>query len=160
MGNMAIWTMGSPKNESGKSWQSQQASPHSVQFALTGKLMRSRQFWKLAPDTTQMYLTAGYGSGPDLSVLARTSDGRTMMAYIPNGNRTRVTIKLAGITDPGGRVKCWWTNPSTGENLLIGTFSNSGSRTFTAPDSNDWVLTIDSNAANLCAPGTCTAKPS
>jgi len=159
MGNMPIWTMGSPKNESGKSWQSQLASPHSVQFALTGKLMRSRQFWKLVPDTTHVYLTSGYGSGTELSVLARASDGQTMMAYIPNGNRTQITINMAGIADDGRTAKCWWTNPSTGANTLIGMFKADEQRTFTAPDSNDWVLTIDSNAASLCAPGTCTARP-
>jgi hypothetical protein len=158
MGNMAIWTMGGPKNDSRKTWQSQLDSPHSVQFALTGRLMRSRQFWKLAADTTHVYLTSGFGSGTTLSALARTSDGHTMMAYIPNGNRTIVTINMAGITDSGGKAKCWWTNPSTGANTLIGTFNNSGSRTFTAPDSNDWVLTLDSNAANLCPPGTCSAR--
>jgi hypothetical protein len=158
MGNMPIWTMGSPRNESGKSWQSQLASPHSVQFALTGKLMRSRRFWKLVPDTTHVYLTSGYASGTDLSVLARTSDGQTMMAYIPKGNRTPVTIKMAGITDTGHTAKCWWTNPSTGANTLIGTFKTDDPRTFTASDSNDWVLTLDSNAANLCAPGTCIAR--
>ena len=159
MGNMAIWTMGSPRNESGKSWQSQLASPHSVQFALTGKLMRSRRFWKLVPDTAHVYLTSGYGSGKDLSVLARTSDGQTMMAYVPNGNISHVTINMAGISDSGRTAKCWWSNPSTGVNSLIGTFKTEGQQTFTAPDPNDWVLTLDSNAANLCAPRTCTAKP-
>jgi hypothetical protein len=158
LGNMPIWTMGSPKNESGKSWQSQLASPHSVQFALTGKLMRSRQFWKLVPDTTHTYLTSGYGSGADLSVLARTSDGQTMVAYIPNGKRTDVTINMAGVTDSGRTAKCWWTNPSTGANTLIGTFNTNGQRTFTAPDASDWLLTLDSSAGNLCPPGTCTAK--
>ena len=158
MGNMAIWTMGSPKNESGKSWQSQLGSPHSVQFALTGKLMRSRQFWKLVPDTNHAYLTSGFGSGSDLSVLARTSDGQTMMAYLPNGNRSHVTINMAGITDSGGKAKCWWTNPSTGANTFIGTFNNDGHRTFAAPDSNDWVFTLDSNVADLCAPGTCSVR--
>jgi hypothetical protein len=158
MGNMAIWTMGSPGNTSGQTWQSQLGSNHSVQFALIGRLMRSRQFWKLAADLTHRYLTAGFGAGTSLCVLARTSDGQTMMAYVPNGNSTSVTINLAGITDAGGKVKCWWTNPSTGANTLIGTFSNSGPRSFTAPDSNDWVLTLDSNAANLCAPGACSAR--
>jgi len=158
MGNMAIWTMGGPGNTSGQTWQSQLGSPHSVQFALAGKLMRSRQFWKLAADTGHGYLTAGFGSGPTLSVLARTSDGQTMMAYNPSGNASTLTINMAGIRDAGGRAKCWWTNPSTGANTLIGTFSNRGTRTFTAPDSNDWVLTLDSDVANLCAPGTCSAR--
>lgn len=158
MGNMPIWTMGSPRNESGKSWQSQLASPHSVQFALTGKFMRSRRFWKLVPDTAHAYLTSGYGSGRDLSVLARTSDGQTMIAYVPNGNTSHLTINMAGITDSGRTAKCWWTNPSTGISSLIGTFKTECKQTFTAPDSKDWVLTLDSNSANLCAPGTCIAR--
>ena len=159
MGNMAIWTMGGPGNKSGKTWQSQLGSPHSLQFALTGKLMRSRRFWKLAADTTHSYLISGFGSDTTLSVLARTSDGQTMMAYVPNGKAASVTIDMAGITDPAGKAKCWWTNPSTGANTFIGIFNNSGRRIFAAPDSNDWVLTLDSNAADLCAPGTCTARP-
>jgi hypothetical protein len=121
--------------------------------------MRARRFWKLAPDTTHTYLTSGFGSDTTLSTLARTSDGQTMMAYIPNGNGASVTIEMAGITDSGGKVKCWWTSPSTDANTFIGTFNNRGPRTFTAPDSNDWVLTLDSDAANLCAPGTCSARP-
>jgi hypothetical protein len=156
MGNMAIWTMGGPGNTSGQSWQSQLASAHSVQFAITGKLMRSRQFWKLAADTTHTYLTAGIGAGAALAVLSRTSDGQTMIAYVPNGGP--VTINMAGITDAGGEAAAWWTNPSTGANTKIGDFRSSGSRAFTPPDSGDWVLTLDSKAANLCAPGTCTAK--
>ena len=142
-----------------QSWQSQLGSSHSMQFAVTGTLMRSRRFWKFVADTTHLYLTAGFGSGPNLVVLARSSDGETMMAYIPGGSRTPVTINTAGNRDSRGRARCWWTNPSTGENTLIGTFSTGGQHTFTAPDSNDWVLTLDSEAANLCAPGTCTAKP-
>jgi hypothetical protein len=64
------------------------------------------------------------------------------MAYIPNGNRATVTIDLAGITDCGGKAKCWWTSPSTGANTFIGTFDN-----------------LDSDAADLCVPGTCSARP-
>lgn len=158
MGNMAIWTMGSWKNESGKSWQSQLGSAHSVEFAITGKLMRSRPFWKLVSDAAHVYLIAGFGAGSDLSVLARSSDGDTMLAYIPHGNKGPVTINMTGIKDSEGKARCWWTNPATGANSLIGRFSTVGQRTFTAPDANDWVLTLDSNAANLCAPGTCRAR--
>ena len=111
------------------------------------------------PDTTHLYLTAGFRSGPNLVVLARSPGGETMITYIPDGSRTPVTINLTGIPDPGRRAKCWWTNPSTGANTLIGAVSTDGQHTFTAPDSSDWVLTLDSDAAKLCAPGTCTAKP-
>jgi len=159
MGNMPIWTMGSPRNESGQSWQSQLNSPHSVQFAITGKWMRSREFWKLVPDTTNAYLTSGFGAVPKLAVLARTSDGQTMLAYLPNGSAP-ITINMAGITDATSKVKCWWTNPTTGANTIAGTFENKGTRTFQAPDGNDWVLTIDAEAAHFCEPGTCIARQS
>lgn len=158
MGNMAIWTMGSPANTSGKSWQSQLGSAHSVEFAITGGLMRSREFWKLKADVAHSYLKSGFGSGAALSVLARTSDGQTMLTYIPNGNKSTVTINMNGIADRDSKATCWWTNPSTGANTRIGNISSKGMHKFTAPDTKDWVLTIDSAAAHLCAPGTCVAN--
>ena len=153
-GNDAIWTMGGPSETMGATWQSQLSSNGSVTQQYLGTLMRSREFWKMAADITNTYLTSGYGSGSTLSVLSRTSDGQTMIAYIPNGNATTVTINMAGITDAGSQAKCWWYNVQTAATTLIGTYANSGSKTFTPPDSNDWVLVIDSNAAALPAPGT------
>jgi hypothetical protein len=159
-GNMAIWTMGSWRNTSEKTWQSQLSSPQSVQFAITGSLMRSREFWKLQTDTSHTYLVSGYGSGTKLSILARTSDGRTMIAYIPNGNATTIGVNLAGISDAQGKVRGCWMNPVTGATAEIGTFDNTGVRKFTPPDSNDWVLTLDSDSAGLCAPASCQAAAS
>ena len=158
-GNMAIWTMGSWRNTSGKTWESQLSSPQSVQFAITGRLMRSRQFWKLQTDTSHMYLVSGYGSGTKLSILARTSDGQTMIAYIPNGN-TSIGINLKGISDAHGKVRGWWVNPATGAVTALGAFDNRDVRTFTPPDANDWVLTLDSDSAALCAPASCLASAS
>jgi len=152
-GNNAIWSFGGPNDTMGQTWQSQLASSGSTAQQYLGQLFRSREFWKLVPDAGNVTLTAGYGSGSTLSVAARTSDGQTVVVYIPNGNSTTVTINMAKITDAGATVNEWWLNPSTGATTHIGTAANTGSANFTAPDSNDWVLVLDSNAAALSAPG-------
>jgi hypothetical protein len=72
---------------------------------------------------------------------------------MPNGNAAAITIDMSKISDPGSQAKCWWFNPRDGSSTLIGTYATSGSRKFTPPDVSDWVLTLDSAAANLPAPG-------
>ncbi|HUD99653.1 MAG TPA: hypothetical protein VMR62_08765 [Bryobacteraceae bacterium] len=82
-GNDAIWTFGGPSG-------TQLNSPGSVQWSIAGQLMRSREFWLMTADTSNTYLTAGYGSGLSLSVLSRGSDAQTMLAYVPNGNAASI----------------------------------------------------------------------
>jgi len=162
-GNNPIWCADSPQAidacNTGIAWQTQLGSPGSLAQEYLGWLMNSREFWLMLPDASNSYLTSGYGSGTSISVLGRTPDGQTMIAYIPNGNATTVTINMAGITDSGSQAKAWWYNPQTGAAMLIGVYANSGSKAFTPPDSNDWVLVIDSNAAGLAAPGAGTPLP-
>ena len=146
-GNDAIWTMGGPYDTMGATWQSQLDSPGSLAQEYLGQLFRSREHWLMVPDTNNTVLTAGYGSGTTLSVAARTSDGKTIVAYIPNGNATTVTVDMSKITSQSQQAICWWFNPSSGAATLIGVFVNAGDRNFTAPDSNDWVLTIDDASA-------------
>jgi len=155
-GNSAIWTMGGPSNSSGQTWQSQLSSQGSVTQSWMGKLFNSREHWKLVPDTNHTVLTAGYGAGSTLSVAARTSDGQTVIVYIPNGNATTVSIDMTKITSAVGTAQCWWFKPSDGSTMLIGSFANSGTRIFTPPDSTDWVLVIDDGGANLPAPGSAS----
>jgi len=151
-GNNAIWTMGGPKDTMGKTWQSQLGSRGSLQQAYLGRLMRSREHWLMVPDTNNTVLTAGYGSGTTLSVAARTSDGQTIIAYIPVGNGTTVTIDMTKITSKRNKARCWWFNPILGGARMIGVFPTSGSHNFTPPDANDWVLVIDDVAARVPPP--------
>ncbi len=155
-GNNAIWTMGGPADTSGQTWQSQIGSQGSVTQSWMGKLFNSREHWKLVPDINHTVLTAGYGSGSTISVAARTSDGQTIIAYIPNGNATTISIDMTKITSAVSTAQCWWFKPSDGTTVLIGSFANSGIRTFTPPDANDWVLVIDDQGANLPAPGSAS----
>lgn len=74
-----------------------------------------------------------------------------MIAYIPNGNATILTVDMTNITDGKG-TKVWWFNAATGDVSSGGKCSNRGLGRFTAPDSNDWVLIIDAASAKLPLP--------
>ncbi len=137
-------------------WQAQLNSEGSVSQSFLGKLFRSREHWLLAPDSKHSVVTAGYGSGATRTTTARTSDGQSIIAYIPNGNAATITVTMSKITSSTGTVQGWWFNPQTGSTQNLGAFANSGTRNFTPPDSNDWVLVLDDAVVNLPAPGTST----
>ena len=152
-GNDSIWTFNAPQfKNSNQPWQGQLGSVGSTGQEIMGRLFRSREHWLLVPDINHTVLTAGYGFGTTISAAARTSDGRTIIAYIPNGNAAIITIDMTKITSTTGTAKCWWFNPRNGATTLVGSFPNSGTRNFTPPDSNDWVLVIDDASANLPVP--------
>ncbi len=154
-GNGQIWPFSSPNSGNGTTpnWTTQLASGGSLGEQYLGQLMRTRRHWLMAPDTTNTYLTAGFGSGSNLSVLSRSSDGQTMIGYIPNGNATTVTVNMAGVVSASSTVRAWWYNTRTGAATFVGSFANSGTHNFTPPDSNDWALVLDDASANLLPPG-------
>jgi hypothetical protein len=151
-GNQQIWPFNSPNSGNRStvpSWESQLSSEGSVGQQLLGKLFRSRSHHLLEPDTSNGVMMTGASSG---SVCARTSDGKTIIAYLPSGQTVR--IMMSEIMDGGGKASCHWFNPSTGTVIEIGNLATTGPHDFTSPDSNDWLLVIDSADAGLRAPGT------
>jgi hypothetical protein len=160
LGNSPIWCFNETHTIVGDipcrndlTWQSQLGSKGSVGQMWYGKLMRSREHWKMVPDIKHSVVTAGYGSGATLTVTARTRDGQTIISYIPNGNATTLTVDMSKVTSKSSLANCWWFSPSDGSTTLIGSFANSGTRKFTPPDANDWVLVIDDKDAKLPPPG-------
>jgi hypothetical protein len=151
-GSSGVWPFGAGCCQHGSTWQANMDHTSSFDQRL-GQLFRSREHWKMVPDVSHTAVTAGYGSGATLTVTSRTSDGQTIIAYIPNGNATTPTADMTRITSARHQAICWWFNPSSGAATLIGSYANSGTRIFTPPDSNDWVLVIDDASANLPAPG-------
>jgi hypothetical protein len=164
-GNGAIWPFNSANAGNGinagpPTWQSQLSSAGSVGQQLLGKLFRSRSFHLLVPDTSNVVMTAGAAGG---SVCARTSDGQTIIVYLPSSETLwdtlisrgqTVTIDMSKITDRTNLANCNWYNPSTGAVTAAGAFASSGTRQFKSPDAGDWVLVIDSAEAKLRTPGT------
>lgn len=152
-GSAGVWPFGAGCCQHGGKWQTNMERQASFDQKRLGQLFRSREHWKLVPDVNHTVVTAGFGAGANLTVTAGTSDGQTILAYIPNGSRTTLTVDMAKITSEIHRASCWWFNPSSGTAALIGTFATDEKREFTPPDFNDWVLVIDDAAANLPAPG-------
>jgi uncharacterized protein (TIGR03437 family) len=158
-GNCPLWSLGYNAGFCAvANWKDQLDSPASVQFGYFASLMRSRRFWLLVPDHNHAVMTDGYGSGSTLATTARASDGSGILAYIPTPRQ--VTIDMSKIADASGRAKCSWYNPRSGETTPIGTYSNGGSREFTPPDANDWVLVIDSSGAGSTRPLTTVSAAS
>ncbi len=173
-GNYAIWNF-TWHNATTDSWKNQLGSAGSVGQEWLGKLFRSRAHWKLVPDLDHTVMSSEPESSKKsgtvsqaaqgkivkatvpalemLSVAAQTSDGQTVIAYIPNGNAASIAITMDRIKDPRSQAKAWWFNPGDGSTRLIGAFPSNGVRQFAAPDANDWVLVIDSLSANLPPPG-------
>jgi hypothetical protein len=150
-GNDAIWTFNAANDGyTTPTWQSQLSSVASVAQEYMGKLFRTREHWLLAPDTSHAVLTGGYGSGSTISVAACTSDGQSCIIYDPIGSSQAPQVNMGHFS---GTVQAWWYNPQTAAATSLGTFSNSGTQTFTPSDGNDWVLVLDLASAGLGAPG-------
>jgi Protein of unknown function (DUF4038)/Putative collagen-binding domain of a collagenase len=154
-GSSAIWPFNaSCCNNTDTTWQAQLTAATIQDQQRLGELFRSREHWLLVPDTNHTVVTAGYGTGNNVTVTSRTSDGQTIISYIPNGNATTLTVNLGQITSASSTVNCWWFSPSgASQPTSCGSFTNSGTQTFQAPDSNDWVLVLDDSSAQLPPPG-------
>jgi hypothetical protein len=95
-------------------------------------------------------LTSGagtYGQG-DYAVAASTTDGSSILAYLP----TSRTVTLATASLGPDSVCAWWFRPADGTKTYAGAFA-SGSNVFTPPSSSDWVLVVDRKSLDLPPPG-------
>jgi hypothetical protein len=101
-------------------------------------LVRIRKYSAIGSITTSTCATA-----------ARTSDGSSVIAYLPTIRTITVDMsKLASI------ATARWYDPTSGEYAHIdgSPFANAGSRKFTSPGNNssgvgDWVLVLEASAA-------------
>jgi hypothetical protein len=144
MGNRPIWLFD-------PGWQKAMDAPGSVGMMHWGRLFRSRRWFDLVPDQEHKVVTEGLGEfwGLDYLAAGRTSDGSTVVAYMPSA-RT-ITVDMAKLS--AGPVNAWWFNPRNGVATSIGSFPASGSRQFTPPAEGDWVLVLDDASNHLAAPG-------
>jgi hypothetical protein len=141
-GNCPIWHFGYSSSWCGLTdWKSQLDAQGSLNMVYAQSLFKSFSWELLEPDFNHNVLTSGNGTWGqnNYATAALTSDGNTMIAYLPTKRQVRVDMNKIS----GPKAKCWWYNPSNGSTVEIGTFETSGNRLFMSPTRNDWVLVID-----------------
>ncbi len=138
-GNQNIWAFNG--SASSQDWKSAMQSPAAVTNVI--KLLNTRPWWNFVPDYNNAAVSAGYGTyGQEAYVTAmREASGQGIIAYVPFGTMTP-TVAMNQLA--GWSATAWWYNPRTGAGTAIGAYATSGTQTFTPPDTNDWVLVIDS----------------
>jgi hypothetical protein len=123
----------------GLNWVSALDAPGAQQLAILRNLFASRKWWKLVPD--QSVLVFGASSGLTQQAAARSTGGDSLIIYL--GNPTTISVAMGKITTSSS-VQATWFNPQTGSQTIIGTFPNTGSRTFRTPQTmTDAVLLLD-----------------
>ncbi|MEF2277555.1 glycoside hydrolase family 140 protein [Deinococcus sp. YIM 134068] len=102
-------------------------------------LLESRPAEDRGPDET---LVAGSFVGDRPVVTLRGPD--YVWVYLPDGGPVTVALGRAR----GAQVRASWFDPRTAQKVEIGTFANTGERTFTASSTgrgNDWVLLLEAS---------------
>ncbi len=104
------------------------------------KLFELRPFAELIPDQSVIY---GNNPGDSTHIRAAVaSDNSFVIAYLSVGQPVTVVMKKI----KGTNVMASWYDPREGRAIEIGTFNNTGLRTFTPPSSGpgqDWILVLD-----------------
>jgi hypothetical protein len=167
MGNLPLWgfyPQGSPmpgtffcdnegrdRSSFTSGWRAALDSQGSRDMVHLKALFASRPWFHLVPDQAHEVVTAGLGefTGLDYLAAARTTDGGTVIAYMPTA-RT-ITVDLARVC---GRAACaWWFDPCTGKAQPAGEFPTRGTREFSPPAEGDWALVVDDAGRSLPVPG-------
>lgn len=137
LGNRPIWLFD-------PGWQAALNSEGSRDMVHLRALFEARPWYDLVPDRDHKVLVDGLGefNGLDYAAAARTSDGRTAIAYIPAGRTVVVdTSQIAG-----KRQRAAWFDPRTGNVTAAGDYTSSEKHSFKTPSDSDWVLVIDDAA--------------
>ena len=135
-GHDALWHMGSYTPSTGAasvlgsylagSWRA---------HSRFGALLKSYAWWLLQPRNDASLVTSGRGSGANAVCPALASEGSFALVGTPGSS---VTVNMAALSAPNVRAR-WWSF-DTGSFTAIGTFANSGTRSFTAPGGRILVL--------------------
>ena len=114
--------------------------PGASQMQYLKTLMLSRPYFDRVPDQS-LIVAEKQGEKYDRLIATRGTD----YAFIYTWNGRDIPVNLGKIA--GEKVKASWYDPRTGETKLIGTFPNTGTKTFNpaggVKNGNDWVLILD-----------------
>ena len=159
-GHHSVWQMWAPPREPVNAplmpWFEAIDQPGAADMQHGRALMESRPFLTRIPDpeiiAASPVATSVPGTGRYHFASTRDASGSYAMVYAPVGRP--FSVRMSAITGPS--VKAWWFNPRTGEAVSVGTFPNTGDRTFMPPDAGemiDWVLVLDDASKGYPPPG-------
>jgi hypothetical protein len=149
-GNNPIWHMNGKPDDISTSWKEHLNDEARADLTHIRALFESRDWTSLVPDQAHKVVTDGYGSGDDYVAAARTGDGATVIAYFPS--QKKITVDISAIS--GTEANAFWYNPRDGSSQQLGSYPTTGSRQFTPPTDDDWILLLDNASLNLTPPGT------
>jgi len=152
MGNNPIWHFDGPWQYPTKlTWEQSLDLPGSIGMMYWGKLFHSRAWYDLIPDQKHEVATGGLGEFRGLDYLAagRTSDGSTVIAYMPT--KRTITVDMSKVS--GSQAVGWWFDPRNGQATTAGTFPTSGTQELTPPAEGDWILVLDDASKRRLPPG-------
>ncbi len=159
-GHHSVWQMWSPGRQPVNNpllpWTDALDQPGAAQMQHARALLESRPFLTRVPDPSVVVAssipTAMPGAGRYHFTATRDEPGTYAMVYAPVGRPFRVRMSVIA----GSQVRAWWFNPRDGRSSVVGTFPNTGERTFVPPDPGellDWVLVLDDASKGYGAPG-------
>jgi hypothetical protein len=144
-GNNSVMQMHKPGEKNASygakaAWFDAINDPGAAQMQYIKKLVLSRPYFNRVPDQS---LIVAAKQGKKYNYLIGTRG--TTYAFIYTYNGRDIPVNLGKIQ--GAKVKASWYDPRRGETKTIGTFPNTGTKTFKpsgeVKDGNDWVLILD-----------------
>jgi hypothetical protein len=152
-GHHAVWGFVGNRNpvinHADRDWINALQRPAGRQMIFLRELMESRPFFTRVPD--QSLIVGDPGNGGMHMQATRDAGGSYAFIYFPMDDQS-ARIDLSKLR--AGEIRAWWYDPRTGVGTLIDTITAPAMREFRSPPYGpDWVLVLDSVAANFPPPG-------
>jgi hypothetical protein len=121
-------------------WKQALDAPGAVQLRTLKKVFLGLpEWWYLVPDQS-IFASGGQTQGQILNLAARHKDGKWVMVYL--GSKASFSIHVDKIA--GAKVTARWIDPKTGTATTAGSFSNTGTQSFTTPEGwEDAILILE-----------------
>jgi hypothetical protein len=111
-------------------WKQALDAPGAVQLKILKKVFLGlNDWWYLVPDQS-IFAGGGQTQGQILNLAARHKDGKWIMVYL--GSKASFSLNMDKIV--AAKVDARWIDPKTGNSTAAGTFSNTGTQSFSTPE--------------------------
>ncbi len=157
-GHHAVWQFAGKRNgvinHADRDWIDALHRPGARQMRFLRQLVESRPYFSRVPDP-ELVNNPCPGRARHITA-SRDRDGSYALIYFPTSDQT-ATIDLRRLRP--GQLRVWWYDPRTGFAHPAGTVDAGSKHGFTSPSYGpDWVLVLDSAAADYSQPGFKTAN--